>query len=157
MANFLEQLVAEWYEFNGYFVRRNINVGPRARGGWECELDVIAFNPKRKHLIHLEPSMDSDRWDERQRRFKKKFEAGREHIPMLFESFQPLPRIDQVALFVYGSSSQYKQIGGGRILLIKEFMDEIRKGIQGRSVSRSAIPEQYVILRSLLFAAQYWK
>jgi hypothetical protein len=63
MANFLEQLAAEWYEFSGYFVRRNVHVGRRARGGWECELDVVAFNPKRKHLIHLEPSMDALHWD----------------------------------------------------------------------------------------------
>ena len=25
--NFLEQLVAEWYEYQGYFVRRNVMVG----------------------------------------------------------------------------------------------------------------------------------
>lgn len=37
MPNFLEQLVAEWYEFRGYFVWRNINVGPRPKGGFESE------------------------------------------------------------------------------------------------------------------------
>ena len=26
--NFLEELVAEWYEYQGYFVRRNVLVGP---------------------------------------------------------------------------------------------------------------------------------
>jgi hypothetical protein len=57
-GNFLEQLVAEWYEFNGYFVRRNVLVGRRSRGGYECELDVVAFNPEEKHLVHIEPSVD---------------------------------------------------------------------------------------------------
>ncbi len=76
MPNFLEQLTAEWYEFRGYFVRRNIHVGPRERCGWECELDVVAFDPKRKHLIQIEPSMDADPWETRERRFRKKFEAG---------------------------------------------------------------------------------
>ena len=61
MANFLEQLVAEWYEFRGYFVRRNINVGPRARGS-ESELDVVAFHPTKRHLVHIEPSMDAHSW-----------------------------------------------------------------------------------------------
>src|SRR5690554_419807 len=41
--NHLEQLVAEWYEYRGYFVRRNIQVGPRANGGYECELDAVLF------------------------------------------------------------------------------------------------------------------
>src|SRR5690349_2182454 len=45
MFNFLEQLVAEWYEFQGYFVRRNVRVGPRAGGGHAGELDVVAFHP----------------------------------------------------------------------------------------------------------------
>ena len=49
--NFLEQLVAEWYEFNGYFVRRNVKVGPRAKGGHDGELDVVAFHPGRKSLV----------------------------------------------------------------------------------------------------------
>lgn len=76
MANFLEQLAAEWYEYNGYFVNRNVHVGRRPKGGWECELDVVAFNPSTKHLVHIEPSMDSDRWDKRETRFRKKFDAG---------------------------------------------------------------------------------
>ena len=42
-SNFLEQLVAEFYEYKGYFVRRNILVGKRAKGGYECELDVVAL------------------------------------------------------------------------------------------------------------------
>lgn len=55
--NYLEQLVAEWYEYQGYFVRRNILVGKRDKGGHECELDVVAFNPETQHLVHVEPSM----------------------------------------------------------------------------------------------------
>ena len=43
MPNFLEQLVREWYEYQGYFVRQNVNVGKRAKGGYECELDIVAF------------------------------------------------------------------------------------------------------------------
>ena len=41
--NFLEQLIAEWYEYRGYFVRRNVLVGRRLKGGYECELDIVAF------------------------------------------------------------------------------------------------------------------
>jgi hypothetical protein len=157
VPNFLEQLVAEWFEYRGYFVRRNLHVGRRARGGWECELDVVAFDPKRKHLVHFEPSMDTIHWDKREARFKKKFDAGRKYIPQLFESFKPLPEIEHVALFVFGSDKLHTKIGGGRVLMIKDFMKEIRDGIKDRSIAKAAIPEQYTILRTLLFAAEYWK
>ena len=60
--NYLEQLVAEWYEYQGCFVRRNIHVGKRPKGGYECELDLVAFNPALRHLVHIEPSMDADSW-----------------------------------------------------------------------------------------------
>ena len=39
--NYLERLVAEWYEYQRYFVRRNILVGMRDKGGHACELDVV--------------------------------------------------------------------------------------------------------------------
>lgn len=31
--NYLESLVAEWLEYRGYFVRRNVKVGKRQKGG----------------------------------------------------------------------------------------------------------------------------
>ena len=37
--NHLEQLIAEWLEFTGYLVKRNINVCKLTRGGFEGELD----------------------------------------------------------------------------------------------------------------------
>jgi hypothetical protein len=58
-ANFLEQLVTEWYEYKGYFIKRNVWVGRRPQGGYECELDVVAFDPISKHLVHIEPSTDA--------------------------------------------------------------------------------------------------
>lgn len=76
-GNHLESLVAEWYEFNGYFVRRNVKVGRRPQGGYECELDVVAFSPEKNSIVHVEPSLDADTWQERERRYAKKFRAGR--------------------------------------------------------------------------------
>jgi hypothetical protein len=159
MPNFLEQLVAEWYEFRGYFVRRNINVGPRARGGFESELDVVAFHPANRHLCHIEPSMDAHSWEKREARFAAKFSAGRKFIPPLFSAFEPLPEIEQVALFVFGGSA-HKNIGGGNVLLIRDLMQDIRNdpewGLANRQVNSKAVPEQYTILRSMQFAANYW-
>lgn len=44
-VNHLEQIIAEWLEYQGYFVRRNLKVGRRRNGGYDCELDVVGFHP----------------------------------------------------------------------------------------------------------------
>jgi hypothetical protein len=41
-TNFLEEIVAEWYEYKGYIVKRNERVGRRKPGGHEGELDIVA-------------------------------------------------------------------------------------------------------------------
>ena len=76
-TNFLEELAAEWLEYKGYIVKRNERVGRRGAGGHEGELDVVAFNPKTKHLVHVETSSDADSWAERERRFSKRLGVTR--------------------------------------------------------------------------------
>jgi hypothetical protein len=154
-GNHLEELVAEWYQLQGYFVRRNVQVGKRAQGGYECELDIVAFHPKTRKLVHVEPSLDSDKWEKREQRYAKKFEAGRRYIPHLFEGM-PLPaEPEQIALFVYGGATR-PTLAGGKVLLIKDFMRIILDNIRSRRVNTAAIPEEYPLLRTLQFAAQYW-
>jgi hypothetical protein len=130
------------------------------KGGFESELDVVAFHPERRHLVHVEPSMDAHSWDQREKRFAAKFAAGRKFIPSLFTGFE-LPEPEQIALLVFAGSQQHAEIGGGKVLLIQDLMNEIRSdpqwGLVARSVRNRAVPEQYVILRSLQFAANYWK
>lgn len=152
----MEQLVAEWYEYQGYFVRRNIHVGKRVKGGYECELDVVAFNPDARHLVHIEPSMDADSWDNREKRFSAKFEAGKRYIPKLFGGFGDLPGIEQIAVFAFGSTKTHATVGGGRVLHVKELMKDIRRDVSKRRIDNAAIPEQFVILRALQFAANLW-
>src|SRR5258708_1364839 len=97
-GNYLEQLVGEWYEFKGYFVRRSIRVGRRPAGGHEGELDVVAFHPTKRHLVHIEPSVDAHSWDKREERYAKKFAAGRKYIPEIFKGFDLPTDIEQIAL-----------------------------------------------------------
>ncbi len=154
-GNHLEELVAECYELQGFFVRRNIQVGKRRQGGYECELDIVAFHPGTRKLIHIEPSLDSDTWEERERRYSKKFEAGRRHIPALFQGVALPAEIEQIALFVYGGAGR-ATLAGGRVVFVRDFMLEVLEHIRERPLSRAAIPEQYPLLRTLQFAAEYW-
>jgi len=155
-GNHLESLVAEWYEFNGYFVRRNVRVGRRPKGGYECELDVVAFSPEKDSLVHIEPSLDADTWQERERRYTKKFEAGRTHIPGLFPGIA-IPRdLEQIALFVYGGADASRDLAGGRVVFIREFLEMVRLGLTHRRVSNAAVPEEFPLLRTLQFACEFW-
>jgi len=147
--NFLEQLAAEWYEFNGYFVRRNILVGKRAAGGHECELDVVALHPEKKHLIQIEPSMDADSWSVRGERFKKKFDAGQKYIPTLFSGFDLPNKIDQIALFGFAGKRHPETIGGGKVMVTQELIPEIFRKLNQYDIGNKSIPEQYIILRTL--------
>lgn len=155
--NYLEQLVAEWYEYQGYFLRRNILVGRRAKGGYECELDIVAFHPRTKHLIHIEPSMDADSWKTRESRYSKKFAAGRKFIHKVFDGLD-LPadaEIEQVALFVFASNTNHQTVGGGRVMLANELFVKIFTALKSKQLTTSIIPEHLAILRSFQFVAAY--
>lgn len=148
-SNHLEQLVAEWYDYQGYFVRRNVLVGKRPNGGYECELDVVAFHPKHKRLVQVEASGDADSWEKREERFAKKFQAGRKFIPGLFDGQQLPPTIEQVALFTLASKKSRQTVGGGRIMLASEILREVRDGLAPRSFLKAAVSENLPLLRTI--------
>jgi hypothetical protein len=153
--NHLEQLVAEWYEYQGYFVRRNVQVGRRPKGGYDCELDVVAFSPEKQRLVHIEPSMDAHTWAKREERFARKFNAGREHIPSLFKGLAIPSEIQQIALLGFASNAKVKTLAGARIQTTAELFSEIVAGISGKRVAKAAIPEQYALLRTIQFACEH--
>lgn len=153
--NFLEQLVAEWYEYQGYFVRRNVPVGRRTKGGYECELDVVAFNPAKRHLAHIEPSMDAESWEIRERRFRKKFDAGRKHIPALFPGLRLPPEIEQIAILAFASKVNHPTLGGGKVLLVSDLMREILEDLSDKKIAANAVPEHHALLRTLQFVVEY--
>jgi len=153
--NHLEQLVSEWYEYQGYFVRRNVHVGRRPNGGWECELDVIAFNPTQKHLVHIEPSMDANSWKTREDRYKKKFDAGRKYIPEIFLGVDIPEHIEQIALFGIGSKANNAMLAGGHVWLASELLLEITQKLRQLRIEKAAISEQYPLLRTIQFICQH--
>ena len=110
--NHLEQLVGERYEYSGYFVRRNILVGKRAKCGYKGELDVVAFHPGRAHLVHIEPSLYADSWKKREQRFQKKFTAGRKYIPELFSGVEIA---EQITLFGFCSKKRISTVMNRRM------------------------------------------
>jgi hypothetical protein len=152
-TNYLEQLAVEWYEFRGYFVRRNVPVGRRGDGGHEAELGVVAVAPAEGRVVHIEASMDAHSWEVREQRFGKKFAAGREHLAAAVGDFGG-GTIEQIALIALGSRVNHPTLGGGEVLTLPEFLVEILAELVG-GASASPVPQQYPILRTLQFVAEH--
>jgi len=155
--NFLEELVAEWLEYNGYIVKRNERVGRRAKGGHEGELDVVAFKPKIKHLIHVETSGDANSWKYRENSFKKKFVAGDRYIKALFEGLTVPNEIEKKAILFVNNNRNHKTIGGGQVVPAKDYLLEILRKLKNTSFMSRVVPEKYPILRVLQMVTHYWK
>jgi hypothetical protein len=149
----LEELLAEYYEWLGYVVKCNARVGPLRRGGWEMELDVVAYDPKTTTILHLEPSLDAQSWKTREERFVKKFDAGRKYILKdLFPWLPPTTLIIQRAILVSAPKNR-PNLAGARLQSIDEIMGEIKSAVSCRGIaSRSAISEHYPLLRTIQFA-----
>jgi hypothetical protein len=153
MMNHLEQLVAEWLQYNRYFVRVSVHVGPRTKGGHEGQLDVVGINTKRQHLVHVECSLDALSAAKRESRFTPKFERGRRFINEIFDGISPLPsEIDQVALLQL-TSGKNRKLGGGRLMTVRELIREIYSGLEGTSPVSKAVPSHLPLLRTLQLAA----
>jgi len=156
-TNHLEQLVAEWYEFKGYFIRRNVKVGRRERGGYEGELDIVGFHPQQHHLIHIETSLDAASWAVREEKYTKKFEVGKKYIPTLFKGLELPTDIEQIAIFLFAAKQSRTTVGGRRIMLVSELLEEIFHTLRSQSIYKNMIDEQKPILRTLQFVAEYRK
>lgn len=130
-------------------------VGKRARGGYECELDVVAFEAKTERILHIEPSMDADSWAKRERRYKKKFDAGRKYIPELFDGLLHGDlHLEQIALFGFGGKSQ-ATLAGGKVMHVSEFLKEIADKLSSRTIARAAVPESFALLRTVQFTLEH--
>ena len=147
MANHLEQLVAEWLEFKGYFVRRNVKVGKLSHGGHEGELDIVAYHPLDNHLMQIEPSIDAHTWEKREERFRKKFDSGRKYITSEILPWLPHnKRFEQWAVLCK-SDRNHQEVGGGKVVPIRKLYRMIASDIMAvGDPARNVIPEQFPLL-----------
>jgi hypothetical protein len=154
--NFLEQLVAEWYEYRGYFVRRNVPVGRRSNGGFEAELDVVALNPETRHLVHLEPRWMRRSWE------TGSGASGRSSMPAASTS-RALPRVRRAGRDRADRHTRVREQGepsdAGRrqVLLVSDLMREIMEELSDKKISENAVPEHHSLLRTLQLVVEYRK
>ncbi len=156
-SNYLEQLAAEWYEYRGFFVRRQLMVGPKAAGGFEGELAILAVHLERGDVVQVEPSMDAHSWEKREKRYQARFELGRRFIPGLIGGKNRNWRLRQVALVGLGSSTNHPGLGGDEVHSLGEFLAQILGAFRGGELAGQPVPQQYPILRTLQFVADNHK
>lgn len=153
-ANYLVQLAAEWYEFQGFQVRRSVPVARAGKSG-ATDLDVIAIKPEKGEIVHLEASMDTDSWHKRDRRFRAKFKAGEGYCQELARSIKGKTRCRQRALLVYGRGAGRRSLGGGELVLMPNFLHEITEVLEQQRLQNQIVPEHLPLIRTLQFVTEY--
>ena len=148
----LEELIAEYYQWQGHVVKCYAQVGKRIKGGWEMELDVVTYDPHANYLLHIEPSLDANSWAVREARFTKKFEAGRKYIfPALFPWLPTSTPLSQKAILISAGPS-HRTLAGAEVQTVDEFIAEVRAAVVARGVlAKAAIPEHYPLLRTIQY------
>ncbi len=156
MPNHLEQLIGEYFEHDGFFVRRNVRVGKLPIGGHKGELDVVAYHPVHKRLIHVEPSLDGDTWEVREVKFRRKFDTGREYM---FAEVFPFVAVDTTIeqwAVLYASATNHRTIGGGQVVPAGELYRKIAKHVIAFGPpATNAIPENFPLLRTMQCALYF--
>lgn len=153
--NHLEALIAEYLEWQGFFVRTNIQVGKRAKGGFSGELDIVAYKPDEpRRLLHIEPSLAALGAAAQRAECAKKFQRGREYI--LTEVFPWLAdvglSIEQFAVLPSLPRGE-NAVCDGNLMTVDELLVEIRARVTARGKGEdAAIPGAFPLLRTIQFA-----
>lgn len=154
--NFLEQLVAEWYEYDRYFVRSNVRTRKRKKGGFDVELDVLAYDPSNKILLHVETSGDANSWEERKNRFlKKKFILEKEEYEEILG--HKVSKIRRIAVVGYVHSTKADLNWGQdiEVVLVPDLIKRITEKLGSQHPMKEAVPEGFPILRAMQMAIAY--
>jgi hypothetical protein len=153
---FLEQLVAEWYEYEGYFVRSNVRARKRTKGGFDVELDVLAYDLPNNTLLHVETSGDADSWVERERRFRtKKFILRTKEYEAIIGC--KVNKIKKIAIVGYARATK-TNLNWGRdieVVLIPDFMKRIAGKLRSQRPTHEAVPEGFPLLRAMQMVLAY--
>jgi len=157
MPTFLDQLAAEWYSYKeGYFVRMNVPLRKRERGGHEGDADVIGLRLKdnKIQVIHIENSQAAQSFEEHLQALKKKFEKAANNYENIVGC-----KCDKV--FKVGICTCSKKKGDVNkksdieVYTTSEFLKMITKELNKIHPGRSGVPETFPMLRAIQFILHY--
>lgn len=137
--NFLEELAKEWYEYQGFWVRTNVQVNHQ-------ELDVVAYHGERKELVHIETGKDASSWRDFEQKAKKKFNFTEKQYEEVLHS-----RIAKVAkIYVAGWASNTprvwkRQTGEIKVVFLTEFLLQVASELPETTVPERRWPLLHTI------------
>jgi hypothetical protein len=142
--NFLEELVAEWFAYLGYHVRRNVQVGPRDGGGYSRELDVVALKLDRKpeqcELVHVETS------NAKPPDIAARFESAARYYGEAFPNVDlPVPTLRLIV--GVGGKPKSETVNGIEVWNLAHLLNEITSTLPKEDWDRRAVPQTYPLIR----------
>ncbi len=161
-TNHLESVIAEYYELQEYFVLRNIKISPRdGKGGYDSEIDILAYKPIAEEVIHIETSLDTDSWERRLERINNKFRHAEAYVERRFGK-NVAKNMKHEFVLVYGAitdKNEFLEKKNAQIRLAEDVFKEIVEWVKREHPrnDRALIPEQYPNLRTIQFVNYYFK
>lgn len=154
--NYLEQLAAEWYEYSGYFVRTNVRAKKRSSGGYDNELDVLAYKPYEQSLTHIEVSGSTESWEDiKEQILKKKFTLQKEDYEFILGC--SLQSIKQLAVVGWMKNPRidldWRE--GLEVITIPVFLRQITEVLKDKDFMSDSVPEVLPILRTIQMMLHY--
>ena len=149
--NFVEELVAEWLQKNGWLVSKNVRYGPRREGGFEGECDLLAFHPKRGEYLHVECSQAGGARALAER-FLEQFKKAKKWYPELMPGSNG--KVDRLA--VGGWGLEPAAIGESiQIKTIRQFVADLCRELEPPVPFGKIVPEKFPLLRAIQLAVAY--
>jgi len=155
-VNFLEQLVAEWYQYLGYLVRSNIVFGWGRTGGYEGEIDVVALHRQSAEFLHIETSGAACSWREHRGTFARKFQNAAQHYDELFP-FET-PPVQKVAIFEFSDRPRATpNFGDIEVVSVKNFIWNICQRLRGQSPKNHIYTSKFWLTSGDSIRASLWR
>jgi len=140
--NVFEELAAEWYEFQGYCVRKNVTYGKGRSGGIGIEMDLIACRLG-SDPVHLESTVTSGPTaiEKLKKHFTEAKEAYREVL-----NVAPC-KVKQKAIVFSAKDRSKLEDDGVEVMSKDEFMKTIVEAMEKKNLSTDSVPHSLPLLR----------
>lgn len=157
MKNFIKDLVCEYYEFVGFFIRRNIPIGSSRIEG-QTTIDVLAYHYSEHILFHIEKMLDGNSWDEKIVLMSDKFGMGE----LYYSNYVNVNNLQIQRVTITGineidleKAKKFERETNSKLLNIKEFMKHIKAELQKYDPFTQVIPESFPLLRAIQLALTF--
>jgi len=139
--NVFEQLVSEWYEYQGYFVRRNNTIG-------HAELDALAYLPDKRLVVHIETGKDAETGPSVDAKILRKMRF----LPAEYARALNCQVDDVKKIAIYGwqrTKAKPRQLGDVTVITLADFVRDINDTLKRLNTRVETITQNYPLLSAM--------